>query len=171
MFQDEARFGRLSEPRACWAHQELRPIIKSALIREYNYVFGAVAPKTGSCDFMIADNMKTENMSLFLRQVSQAHRNNFIIMVVDGASTHRSKELVVPKNMSLILLPPYSPELNPTEMVWNILRRDCLANKYFKTLADPINGVECGLNELLDNKKKIRTLTKWPWINKILNTT
>jgi hypothetical protein len=53
MFKDEARFGRLSDPRACWAPKEIRPLINQALIREYNYVFGAVAPKTGSCDFIL----------------------------------------------------------------------------------------------------------------------
>ncbi|MDR2367035.1 MAG: transposase [Deltaproteobacteria bacterium] len=72
---------------------------------------------------MIASDMRTANMSLFLRQVSRAHPNRFVIMVLDGASTHKSKDLVVPSNVSLIILPPYSPELNPTERVWNQLRK------------------------------------------------
>jgi hypothetical protein len=70
MFQDEARFGRMSDPRACWAPKGYRPLIKSSLVREYKYIFGAVAPKTGHFDYMVADNMKTDNMSLFLKQVS-----------------------------------------------------------------------------------------------------
>jgi transposase len=83
---------------------------------------------------MIADNMKTENMSLFLGQVSKAHPKEFIIMVVDGASTHKAKALKIPDNVALILLPPYSPELNPEEQVWRRIRRDYVANNYFETL-------------------------------------
>jgi hypothetical protein len=100
MFQDEARFGRMSDPRSCRAPKGYRPVVKSALVREYKYIFGAVAPKTGCFVYMVAEDMKTDNMSLFLAQVSKAHRNNFIIMVVDGASTHKYKSLVIPKNVA-----------------------------------------------------------------------
>ena len=62
---------------------------------------------------MTAEKMNTENRSRFLSQVSEAHNEEFIVMVVDGASSHKSKELEIPKNMSFIRLPPYSPELNP----------------------------------------------------------
>jgi transposase len=171
MFQDEARFGRLSDPRACWAPKGYRPTVKSALVRDYKYVFGAVAPKTGHFDYMVAENMKTENMSLFLNQVHKAHRRHFVIMVVDGASTHKSKDLVIPKEMSLILLPPYSPELNPVERVWNILRRDYFANKYFDSLDKAIDEAEYGLTQMKSDKNKLKSLTKWPWISEILNAT
>ena len=62
---------------------------------------------------MIAGEMNTVRMTEFLGQVSSAHRREFIIMVVDGASSHVSKNLVVSKNMRLLRLPPYAPELNP----------------------------------------------------------
>jgi hypothetical protein len=75
MFQDEARFGRMFDPRASWAPKHIRPTVKLALVRQFKYIFGAVCPKTGSCDFMSAENMKTDNMSLFLKQVSRAHKN------------------------------------------------------------------------------------------------
>ncbi|SLM18774.1 transposase (fragment) [uncultured spirochete] len=55
-------------------------------------------------------------------------------MVLDGASSHRSKDLVIPENVALMQLPPYSPELNPTEQIWNILRRSYFANKVFDSL-------------------------------------
>jgi transposase len=72
---------------------------------------------------MTADKMKTENMSNFLAQVSIAHPDAFSIMVVDGASSHKSKDLKVPENVALVLLPPYSPDLNPAEQIWNRLRK------------------------------------------------
>jgi transposase len=68
--------------------------------------------------------MKAESMSLFLRHIRKKHQNKFIIMVVDGASSHESDKLVIPTNMALITLPPYSPELNPAKQIWNVLRRN-----------------------------------------------
>ena len=115
MFQDEARFGRMSDPRSCWAPAPHRPVVNLAMIREFRYEYAAVSPWDGCLDFMTADKMNTDNMSRFLSQASAAHQDEFIVMVLDGASSHKSKELKIPNNVSLILLPPYSPELNPAE--------------------------------------------------------
>jgi hypothetical protein len=117
IFQDEARFGRISDPRACWAPAPSRPLIKLALIREYRYEYVAIAHKTGRIDFMTADKLNTESMTKFLRQVSRSHLNKFIIMVVDSASSHKVLALKIPKNVTSIYLPPYSPELNLSERI------------------------------------------------------
>lgn len=119
---------------------------------------------------MTAEKMNTENMSRFLDQVSKAHPDQFIVMVVDGASSHRSKELEIPKNVSFIRLPPYSPELNPAEQIWNILRRDYFANRVFDALDAATTQAEFGLAEMAANKLAIRQLTNWPWISAILKT-
>jgi transposase len=171
MFQDEARFGRMSDPRRCWAPLGTRPKVISALVREYSYIFGAICPKTGHFDYMKAPDMKTPNMSLFLRQVSRAHPNRFVIMVVDGASTHKAKDLVIPGNVALIILPPYSPELNPSERLWNKLRRDYFANHYFATLDEAMEQVDFGLGEMKSTRSALRSLTLWPWIKEIVNAT
>jgi transposase len=128
-------------------------------------------PQKGKLDFMMADSMKTENMSQFLRQVSKAHPKNFIIMVVDGASSHKSNSLIIPDNISLILLPPYSPELNPAERIWNCLRRDYFANKYFETLDEAIEKANFGLAEMKQNWRALKSLTLWPWITMFLKAT
>jgi transposase len=120
---------------------------------------------------MIADDMKTDNMSRFLKQVSKAHPDNHIVMVLDGASTHKSKSLIIPSNMDLIVLPPYSPELNPSERLWNTLRRDYFANRYFETLEDAMQQVKFGLKEMKKDRKALKDLTLWPWIINILNAT
>ena len=171
MFQDEARFGRISDPRACWAMAPYRPTVDLALVREFQYAYAAIAPKTGRLDYMIASKMNTENMNNFLRQVSHSHWNKFIIMIVDGASSHKSKDLSIPKNISLIYLPPYSHELNPTERIWNIIRRDYFANRYFPDLDLAIGAAKRGLQDLQRNKHAMKSLTQWPWISLILNAT
>ena len=168
MFQDEARFGRISDPRSCWAPAPLRPLINLALVREFRYEYAAVSPWDGHLDYMTAEKMNTENMTKFLDQVSKTHSNDFCVMVVDGASSHKSKDLMVPGNMSLILLPPYSPELNPAEQIWNQLRRNYFANCVFDSLNAATEQAEKGLSEMAANKAALHSLTNWPWISALL---
>ena len=129
-----------------------------------------VSPWDGCLDFMTAEKMNTDRMSHFLIQVSEAHKNEFIVMVLDGASSHKSKDLNIPANMSLLLLPPYSPELNPAEQIWNILRRNYFANRVFDSLDAATEQAERGLTKMATNKPAIRQLTNWPWISAILKT-
>jgi transposase len=158
MFQDEARFGRMSDPRSCWAPAPHRPVVNLALVREFRYEYAAVSPWDGCLDFMTAEKMNTENMSRFLDQVSKRHQDQFIVMVLDGASSHKSKELKIPKNVSLLRLPSYSPELNPAEQIWNILRRNYFANRVFDALDAATTQAEFGLTEMAENRLATRQL-------------
>lgn len=167
MFQDEARFGRMSDPRACWSPAPFRPVVNLALIREFRYEYAAVSPWDGALDYMTAEKMNTENMSCFLEQVSLAHKGDFTVMVVDGASSHKSKELKVPENVALVLLPPYSPELNPAEQLWNWLRKNYFANKVFDSLDAATHQAEFGLSEMESDRAAMASLTNWPWIKSI----
>jgi transposase len=167
MFQDEARFGRMSDPRACWAPAPHRPTVGLALIREFRYEYAAVSPWDGHLDFMTAEKMNNESMSCFLKQVSRAHPQEFIVMVLDGASSHKSKELKVPENVSLAPLPPYSPELNPVERIWNVLRLNYFANRVFDSLDATTQQAENGLGNMAADKNAMKSLTNWPWINVI----
>ena len=169
MFQDEARFGRMSDPRACWAPAPLRPTVNLALVREFRYEYAAVSPWDGNLDYMTSDKMNTEAMSRFLARVSQSHKDDFIVMVLDGASSHKSKELEIPENVTLVLLPPYSPELNPAEYIWNALRRDRFANRVFDSLDAATQQAEEGLAEMASDSNAVKSLTNWSWINAILN--
>jgi transposase len=132
---------------------------------------GAICPWTGHLDYMRSDDMKTPNMSRFLKQVSKAHPKKFIIMVLDGASTHKSKDLIIPSNVSLIILPPYSPELNPTERLWDRLRKLYFANRYFDTLQEAMEQVDMGLADMKRGRTALKRLTNWDWINAISKTT
>jgi hypothetical protein len=99
MFQGEARFGRMSDPGKCWVTVPHRPKIMKDLVREYRYIFGAVCPKIGHTDYMESFDMNTNSMSRFLRQVSKAHPNKLVVMVVDEVSPHKSNGLVIPSNV------------------------------------------------------------------------
>jgi transposase len=70
-------------------------------------------------------------MRIFLDEASGRHHGDWIVMAFDGAGWRRSKSLVVPENMRLLRLPPYSPELNPVESVWGELREKFFGNAVF----------------------------------------
>ena len=103
-------------------------------------------------------------MNLFLEHVSQTFAKFFIVMQVDGAAWHGSRELVVPSNIRLIEQPPYSPEVNPAEHLWDELREKYLHNRAFPSL-DALIEVLCqGLNALADDPAALRSLTGFPHI-------
>lgn len=164
MFQDEARFGRMVRIRKCWARAPERPVVNNGYEREFVYVYGAVSPLEGDLDWMICRQMNTSHMSIFLSQVSAVHPNDFIIMVVDGASSHVSKDLAVPENVRLLRLPPYAPELNPQEHIWDELREKEFPNRVFTELAGVTRQLESGLPRLAANTESVRSITAWPWI-------
>jgi hypothetical protein len=133
MFQDEARFGRMVRPQRCWAPVPLRPVICNGYEREFVYVYGAVSPLTGELDWRVGREMNTARMAEFLAQVGQAHPGDFIVMVLDGASSHQAKDLAIPDNIRWVPLPPYAPELNPQEHVWDELREKEFPNRVLTT--------------------------------------
>jgi hypothetical protein len=164
MFQDEARFGRMVRPRRCWAPAPLRPVIDNGYERQFVYVYGAVSPLQGQLDWRLCREMNTVRMGEFLTPVSQAHPTDLIVMVLDGASSHKAKDLVVPENIRLLALPPDAPELNPQEHVWDELREKEFPHRVFNHLDAVIRQLEVGLPRLAARADELRSLTAWPWI-------
>lgn len=164
MFQDEARFGRMVRPRRCWAPQPLRPMMCNGYEREFVYVYGAVSPLQGEFDWKICKEMNTVRMGEFLSQLSTTHAREFLVIVLDGASSHKAKDLVVPSNIGLLALPPYAPELNPQEHLWDEIREKEFPNRVFDQLAAVTRQLEEGLPRLAADSARLRSLTAWPWI-------
>ena len=105
-FQDEARFGRINDPRRCWAPQGVRPEVGMQIVREYIDAFGAVSPHDGTLDSLVLPVVTAEAMSNFLAEVARRHPDEFILMFLDGAGWHQANDLAVLKNMRLEALPP-----------------------------------------------------------------
>jgi transposase len=167
MFQDEARFGRISDPRRCWAPAGMRPEVSTQIVREYEYAFAAVSPHDGTLDTLVLPTVHTEAMSLFLAEVSQRHVGEWIVMVLDGAGWHKAKRLPVPANIRLVFLPPWSPQLNPVEHLWDEVREKWFANRVF----DSMNAVEeqliTALKTLEEDATQVASLTGFDWIKNI----
>jgi hypothetical protein len=165
MAQDEGRFGRISRPKRCWAPPGMRPDVPAQVVRESIYVFTAVAPALGLMTSLVLPTANTAMMNLFLSHVSQTFADYFIVMQVDQAGWHRSKELQIPANIRLIEQPAYSPEVNPVEHVWEELREKYLHNRVFPSL-DPLVEVLCqGLNELTEDKERLSSMTGFSHLN------
>ncbi len=166
MFQDEARFGRLSRCRYCWAKFPLRPTVKAMLTHQYVYAYGAASIPQGNFDSLVLPQVNGDCMALFLAEISSRYPNDNIVMVLDVAGWHKKQSMPIPENVRLINLPPYSPELNPVEHLWDELREKHFHNRAFdsldaleENLVDALRGLEC-------NGELVQSICNWEWIIK-----
>jgi transposase len=162
MFEDEAGFGRINKPKYCWCGKGFRPTVPCQHIREYRYAYGAVEPQTGDSFFLVMPYCNTDCMNVFLRELSKAHGDDLIILVADGAGWHKAKGLVIPENIEMISLPPYTPEMNPIEQIWKELRKRGFRNELFKTLEKVIERL-CEVICSLSNDT-VKSITGRQWI-------
>lgn len=167
MFQDEGRFGLLGDPRRCWAPKGTRPVVGARLLREFTYAFSALSPHDGEMDSLVLPFVNAETMSLFLALVAQRHPDDFILMVMDQAGWHIAEELQVPENMRILYLPPYSPELNPVEHVWTVLRTGWFANTVFRGMKAVVDTLCDGLRTLEADPARVRSFAGFDWITSI----
>ncbi len=165
LFQDEGRFGRISDIRACWAPGKVRPLVPRQVVRESTYAYAAVAPREGRLVTMLAPRCNTDGFDAFLRRVADAFPGRRIVMILDGAGWHKAKRLQIPEGMRLEFLPPYTPECNPVEHVWDEVREKHFANQLFLTLHDVEVRLKTGLDELAANTAGLKSLTCFPWIS------
>lgn len=157
--QDEGRFGRITDTRCGWCPPRERPIHQKQIVREYFYVFAAVCPKFGEITALILPECNTEMMNRFLKEVSRVYKNNEVIMQVDGAGWHTTQSLNIPCNIHFVRQPPYSPEVNPVEHIWDDIREKEFNNEIFDTLDEAMNSAELGIIRLKRNQKYLSSLT------------
>jgi len=85
--------------------------------------------------------VNTEMMNIFLEELSKAYSEYKILLIMDQAGWHKSKELNIPPNIEIEFLPPYSPELNPVERLWKWIKKEAVHNKVFATLEQLMESV------------------------------
>lgn len=168
MFQDEARFGRMNDPRDCWAPPGVRPRVGHQLIREFTYAYGAVSPLDGISDFLILPYMNAEVMNCFLAEVARRHPQEFILMLYDGAPCHSPTALDIPNNIMVETLPPYCPELNPTEHIWDEIREKFFLNLVFESLEAVEDKLVEAVLYMENNTDIVQSITGFKWIVKTL---
>jgi len=164
MFQDEARFGRISDHRRCWCPAPERPTCLSQVSQENTYAYGVVSIPDGQFESLVLPHCNTECMQVFLEEVSFRHPEEKILMVTDCAGWHKSKSLKIPENIRLCFLPPYSPELNPVEHIWDELKEKGFHNRVFSSLDALEDHLVNELRNLEDAPAVNQSIASWPWI-------
>jgi transposase len=99
----------------------------------------------------------------------QLPKNTHALIIMDGAGWHSSKDLQIPEDVSILLLPPYSPELNPAELIWRMLRQKKLSNRLYPTIDELEAAVDEAWVWISNQNNELSNLCLFPWIESALN--
>lgn len=165
-FQDEARFGTQGTITRVWAPKGSRPRAVRQNGREWLYVLMAVCAATGETSALIMPKLNTAVVNLFLEQFSrELAAGVHAVLIWDGAGFHTGLDLVVPGNVSLIRLPPYSPELNPVENLWHYLRSHHWSNREYEGYKGLEEEAVRSLNAVCQDAEKLKTICNADYIS------
>lgn len=166
LFEDEARFGRISTLRACWAPPDIRPRVGHQQVREYCQAMLAVSPWEGRISaLVIEDGVDHSTMNSFLIETTTRFPRRYCILFLNGAGAHIAHDLSVPQDMHLEFLPPYSPELNPVEPLWDYVREHYFANRVFPTIARVERRLCDAFRNLDSDPNLVRSIAEFDWIS------
>ncbi|MFS1886050.1 IS630 family transposase [Vibrio sp. 10N.261.54.E10] len=167
-FQDEARFGQQNTTTRLWATRGTRPRVVKQQQFEYAYLFGSVCPSRGIGEAMVVPWVNKDIMINHLEQISKVtEKDRHSVVIMDGAGWHTDDIANPFDNVSIIKLPPYSPELNPIEQVWSWLRQHYLANQNFIDYNDIVSKVCSAWNGFLECKDRVTKMCTRDWIDLI----
>ena len=140
---DESRFGTHSKVGHAWFKTGTRPRVKVKLGFKNFYLYSAINPKTGEEFTLLLPLVNKEMMKIFIDEFYKRYQNRSIIMIMDGAGWHKDKSYLLEntKNIEIILQPPYSPELNPVEKLWQYIKDKTIKNKVYETIGELENEV------------------------------
>lgn len=163
-FQDEARIGQQGTITRIWAKRGSRPRAPRDRRYEWAYIFGAVCPQRGASAGLVLPCANAKAMNLHLLEISrQISPGAHALLIFDGAGYHHKDALDIPENITLTQLPPYSPELNPVENVWEYLRGNKLANTVFETYDEIVSKACEAWMFLANDKTRIASITSRDW--------
>jgi hypothetical protein len=163
-FQDEARIGQKNKITRRWARRGTRPSAPHDQRTRSTYIFGAICPARGTGAGLILPFCNTAAMALHLAEISRtvmpgAHA----VLLLDQAGWHLSAKLDIPDNITLMPLPPKSPELNPVENIWQFIRDNWLSNRVFRSYDDILEHCCHAWNRLIDQPWTIMSIGLRDW--------
>ena len=163
-FQDETRVGQQGSLTRIWAIKGTRPRVVRQQQFLSTYIYGAVCPQRQVGAALIMPYANSECMNQHLAEIStQVINGNHAVVVIDQARWHTSNKLIVPNNISLLALPPYSPELNPQENVWQWIKDKYLANRVFASLDEIVDAAVIAWNKFVENPALIKSIADRSW--------
>ena len=163
-WQDEARIGQKNKLTRRWARRGTRPRAPRDQRTEWAYIFGAICPAKGKGAGLVMPWCDTDAMAAHLIEISAAvDPGAHAVLIVDQAGWHLTPKLAIPDNITVLALPPRSPELNPVENVWQFMRDNWLSNRIFKSYEDIVALCCQAWNNLIDQPWKIMSLGMRKW--------
>lgn len=163
-FQDESRIGQQGSTTRIWAKKGTRPRVEKQKQFISANIFGAVCPDKDKGFALILPHKDTQTMQLFLNEFSKTIQKNIhAVLVTDQASWHKTSKLKKPKNISFVFLPPYSPELNSIEQVWQKMKQRWLSNRCFKDYNDILKAVSIAWKNFINVPGAIKKLCSRKW--------
>lgn len=132
-YQDESRFGLKTFVGKCLSVAGVRPLVQYQHRFSNTYLWGSFSPITGDRFVWEIDGVNKEIFCAYLEEFSRYKPDEFKVLVIDNAAFHSVKDFDIPKNIALINIPPYSPELNPCEQVWQYIKKR-FKNKTFENM-------------------------------------
>ena len=164
-FQDEARVGQKGTHTYIWAPIGSRPLMVRDNRHDSAYLFGAICPERAVGAAIIMPAVNTEAMGEHLKEIStQVAPGAHAVLVCDGAGWHQaSARLRVPDNITLLSLPPYSPELNPMENVWEYLRGNKLCALVWDSYEAIVEACKTAWTFLINDPDRIRSIGTREW--------
>ncbi len=146
----------------------VKPECQFQQVFKSTYLYGSFSPLTGNMFCLELPFCNSENFQIYLNEFSNESPNEFKIMVLDNGAFHKAKSLEIPKNIVLIFLPPYSPELNPAEKMWFTLKRN-FTNRLFSSLDQLSDFITESLS--LITAEKVKSICSFDYIFSGLNWT
>lgn len=162
---DEHRIGLQPVVRRMWIEPGTEPILKVFPRNEWSYLYGFVQPKTGETFWLILPTITTELMALALEEFARhvgAGPSQRHVIVMDRAGWHVTPNLRIPEGIHLVFLPPYSPELQPAERLWQ-LADECIAQAPPTDIVDLEERLVQRCRELSRQRELISGLTNFQW--------
>jgi transposase len=167
--QDEARLGQQGTLTRVWARTGSRPSIVKQTEYDWLYIWAAVEPASGASVAMITPTINTDLMNQFLAGLSGTlAADEHAILTLDNAGWHVARALKVPKNISLLFLPAYSPELNPVERLWAWLRSHQLSNRLYADYPHLLDAATQAWDRL--DAATIKSVCACSWIERAIQT-
>jgi transposase len=130
---DEARFGQQGTITDVWARTGSRPRAVRQTRYEWVYLYAAVEPASGASAALVAPYVNTGTMNAFLKILDHERKaDEHFVLIMDQAGWHKSRDLKLPDGITALLLPAYSPELNPVENLWHYIPSHYLSNRSYQ---------------------------------------
>lgn len=159
--QDESRLGLITKQKRVLTQKGIKPVGEYKHSYKYFWLWGSFSPITGEAHYMISDGVSKNAFIAYLNDLSLQKPKELKILIIDNAAFHSTKDVELPQNIILIPLPPYCPELNPAEQMWQWFKSK-VAMKIYKSLEDLEEELIKQINST--DKERVKSITSYEYL-------